>query len=56
MVPDFDDENIIPAPEMMIYQPNDQDGWQDRLLVRGGQNPYTLVPAIIRTIHDIAAD
>jgi putative ABC transport system permease protein len=56
VVPDFDDENIIPLPAMTVYQPNDQDGWQDRLLVRAGQNPYGLVPAITRTIHEIAPD
>ena len=26
VVPDFDDENIIPAPAMTIYQPIDQEG------------------------------
>ncbi len=56
VVPDFDDENIIPSPAMTVYQPSDQEGWQSRLLVRAKQDPYTLVPSITRTIHDIAAD
>jgi putative ABC transport system permease protein len=56
VVPDFDDENIIPSPAMTIYQPNDQEGWQGRLFVRANQDPYTLVPSITRTIHDIASD
>ncbi|MGC2400095.1 MAG: ADOP family duplicated permease [Acidobacteriaceae bacterium] len=56
VVPDFDDENIIPSPAMTIYQPNDQEGWQSRLFVLAKQDPYTLVPAITRTIHDIASD
>ena len=34
VVPDFDDENIIPSPGMAVYQPADQEGWQGRLFVR----------------------
>jgi predicted permease len=56
VVPDFDDENIIPSPAMTVYQPADQEGWQGRLFVRAQQNPYTLVPAITRTIHQMSAD
>ncbi|MFZ0691192.1 MAG: FtsX-like permease family protein, partial [Acidobacteriaceae bacterium] len=57
VVPDFDDENIIPNPQMTIYQPTDQEGWYGRLFVRSKQaDPYTLVPAITRTIHEMAAD
>jgi putative ABC transport system permease protein len=56
VVPDLDDENIIPSPAMTVYQPSDQEGWQGRLFVRAKQDPYTLVPSITRTIHDIAAD
>lgn len=56
VVPDFDDENIIPSPAMTVYQPSDQEGWQGRLFVRANRDPYTLVPTITRTIHDIAAD
>src|SRR6202453_5034170 len=48
VVPDIDDENIIPSPSMMVYQPTDQEGWQGRLLVRSEQDPYTLAPAIDR--------
>ena len=56
VVPDIDDENIIPSPSMMVYQPTDQEGWQGRLLVRTQQDPYTLAPAITRTIHEISAE
>ena len=42
---------------MTIYQPTDQEGWYGRLFVRSKQaDPYTLVPAITRTIHEMAAD
>ncbi|HTA85606.1 MAG TPA: ADOP family duplicated permease [Silvibacterium sp.] len=56
VVPDFDDENIIPSPAMTVYQPTEQEGWHGRLFVRTKQDPYTLVPAITRTIHEMAAD
>ena len=56
MVPDFDDENIIPAPAMTVYQPVDQEGWGGRLFIRAHQDPYALVPAITRTIREMSAD
>ncbi len=56
VVPDLDDENIIPEPAMTIYQPSDQDGWSGRLFVRTQGDPYALVPAITRTVHDISAE
>jgi predicted permease len=56
VVPDLDDENIIPSPAMMVYQPTDQEGWQGRLFVRSEQDPYTLAPTITRTIHEISAE
>jgi len=56
VVPDFDDQNIIPSPAMTVYQPTGQEGWQGRLFVRVHRDPYSVVPAITRTIHDIAPD
>ncbi len=57
VVPDFDDENIIPSPAMTIYEPSEQEqGWSGRLFVRAHQDPYTLVPAITQTIHQLSAD
>jgi len=56
VVPDIDDENIIPAPMMTVYQPTDQEGWYGRLFVSTKGEPYSLVPAITRTIHDISAE
>jgi putative ABC transport system permease protein len=56
VVPDFDDENIIPSPSMAVYQPVEQEGWNGRLFVRAKHDPYALVPAITRTIHDMASD
>ena len=56
VVPDVDDENIIPQPAMTVYQPSTQEGWSGRLFVRAQNDPYALVPIITRTIHDMAAD
>ena len=56
VVPDFDDENIIPAPAMTIYQPIDQEGFSGKLFVRAHQDPYALVPAITVLIHKMSAD
>lgn len=56
VVPDVDDENIIPSPAMTVYQPADQEGWTGRLFVRTSTDPTALVPTITRTIHDMAAN
>ncbi len=56
VVPDIDDENIIPSPAMTIYQPIDQEGWSGRLFVRARQDAYSLVPAITQTIHQMSND
>jgi len=55
-VPDVDDENIIPSPAMTVYQPSDQEGWSGRMFVRAKNDPYTLVPAVVRTIHEMSSD
>jgi putative ABC transport system permease protein len=56
VVPDLDDENIIPSPGMVVYQPTDQEGFAGRLFVRAKQDPYSLVPAITKTIHEMSAE
>jgi putative ABC transport system permease protein len=56
VVPDVDDENIIPSPAMTIYQPFSQGGWSSRLFVRAKNDPYALVPTITRVIHEMSAD
>ena len=56
VVPDFDDENIIPQPAMTIYQPIDQEGFGGRLFIRAHQDPYALVPSLTTLIHKMSAD
>ena len=56
VVPDFDDENILPSPGMTVYQPTDQEGFYGRLLVRARHDAYSLVPGLTSTIHGMDAD
>jgi putative ABC transport system permease protein len=57
VVPDLDDENIIPAPAMTIYEPSEQEQWWNgKLFVRAHQDAYTLVPTITQTIRAMSAD
>ena len=56
VVPDIDDENIIPEPAMTVYQPVDQEWAGGRLFVRAHQDPYALVPAITQAIHQLSSD
>ncbi len=56
VVPDVDDESILPSPAMTIYQSAEQEGWNGRLFVRTKQDPYSLVPTITQTVHDLAPD
>ncbi|HEY6293786.1 MAG TPA: ABC transporter permease [Terriglobia bacterium] len=53
---DVDDANIIPQPNMTVYQPLWQGPiFQARLFVRANGDPYALVPVVTRTIKAVAA-
>jgi ABC-type antimicrobial peptide transport system permease subunit len=56
VVPDFDDQHIIPSPTISVYQPVEQEGWNGRMFVRTEHDPHALAPAIVRTIHEMEAD
>jgi putative ABC transport system permease protein len=56
VVPDVDDANIIPNPDITIYQPTEQEWVSGRLFVRANNDPYALVPTIARTIREISAE
>jgi predicted permease len=56
VVPDLDDENILPSPAMTIYQPIDQEWTGGRLFVRSKQDAYQLVPSITQIVHQISGD
>jgi putative ABC transport system permease protein len=53
---DVDDANILPQPNMTVYQPLAEGPiFMARLFVRAKSDPYALVPAITRTIRAVAA-
>jgi putative ABC transport system permease protein len=53
---DLDDESIIPAPNLTVYQPFAQGPvFMARLLVRAHGDPYALVATITRSIHALAS-
>jgi len=56
VVADVDDENVVQTPTMTVYLPWRQFGEPSRLFVRAAADPYALVPAVTRTLHDISAD
>jgi predicted permease len=56
IVPDIDDESVVPNPAMTVYHPAEQEMIGGRLFVHASVDPYSLVPAITRTIRDLSAD
>jgi hypothetical protein len=56
IVPDIDDENVIPGPAMTVYHPFEQEIGGGRLFVHTRSDAYALVPPITRVIRDLAAD
>jgi len=53
---DVDDANIVPEPNITIYQPFAQGPlFGASLIVRARKNPYSLVPTITKTIRATAA-
>jgi len=56
VVPDVDDENVVPGPAMTVYHPMEQEMNGGRLFVHAKMDPYALVPAITKVIRDLASD
>ncbi len=56
VVPDVDDENVVPRPTMTVYQPIAQELIGGRLFVHAKQDPYPLVPSITKIIRSLAPD
>ena len=53
---DVDDANILPQPNLTIYQPFAQGPvFGASLLVRAGKDPLALIPSITKTIRAVAA-
>jgi predicted permease len=56
VVPDVDDENIVPEPAMTVYHPLEQEMLGGRLFVHSRTDPYALVPTVTRIVRDIDAN
>jgi predicted permease len=56
VVPDVDDESIVPVPTMTVYHPMEQEIGGGRLFVHAKMDPYALVPPITKIIRDLASD
>ena len=56
VVPDIDDEHLVPQKVMAIYHPMKQEFGGGRLFVHAKQDPYALVPSVTKVIRDLASD
>jgi len=56
IVPDVDDEHVAPGALPTVYQPFDQQVFGGRLFVHVRNDPYAVIPAVTRTIRDLAHD
>ena len=56
IVPDVDDEHVVPGPMMTVYHPFEQEIGGGRLFVHASGDPYALVQPITRIIREMSAD
>ncbi|HEX6323256.1 MAG TPA: ADOP family duplicated permease [Vicinamibacterales bacterium] len=56
VVPDVDDENVVPRPALTIYHPVQQMGIAGRVFVHASGDPYALVPSVRRIVHELSAN
>ena len=56
VVADVDDENVARESAMTLYLPVHQMGIGGRLFVRVAGDPYAVVPAVTRTIRELAPE
>ena len=56
VVPDIDDEHILPQPVMMVYHPFEQELGGGRIFVHTRVDPYPLVPQIARIARALVAE
>jgi predicted permease len=56
VVPDIDDEHVVPSPTMTVYQPFEQRIGGGRLFVHAQGDPYALVPMVSRIVRELASD
>jgi hypothetical protein len=56
VVPDVDDENVVPGAAMTVYHPLEQEIGGGRLFVHASTDPYALVSPITRIIRNLSAE
>jgi putative ABC transport system permease protein len=56
VVPDVDDEHLVPEPAMTIYHPMEQEMIGGRLFIHAKTDPYALVPTVTRIVRGVDAD
>jgi putative ABC transport system permease protein len=56
IVPDIDDEHVTPRALPTVYQPFEQQVFGGRVFIHVRSDPYAVVPAVTRTIRDLAQD
>jgi predicted permease len=57
VVPDIDDEHLVPGPVLNVYHPFEQQVvWGGRLFVHARQDPYALVPGVTRIVRGLSVD
>jgi putative ABC transport system permease protein len=56
VVPDLDDENVVPGAVMTVYHPFEQEIFGGRLFVHSRVDPYSLVTPVTKIIRELAAD
>jgi putative ABC transport system permease protein len=57
VVPDIDDENIVPGRAMTVYSPFGREfTFGGRLFVHARSNPYALVSPVTRIIRDLSVE
>jgi putative ABC transport system permease protein len=56
VVPDIDDEHIVPGQVLTVYHPFEQQLSGGRVFVHTRSDPYALVPPMTRVVRELAAD
>jgi len=57
VVPDVDDEHVLPGSLMTVYQPFGQEQvWGGRMFVHTTGDPYKLVSPVARVVREMASD
>jgi putative ABC transport system permease protein len=54
VVPDIDDENVVPGPALAVYNPWAQVVYGGRLFVHASGDPYALVGPVSKIVRELA--